>query len=39
MIDYKMVAESADMIIIKNNYREMFLKWSEYSREGFYESE
>ena len=23
--------------IIKQNYPEMYLKWSEYSREGFYE--
>ncbi len=24
-------------IFIKNNYQEMYLKWSEYSRQGFYE--
>lgn len=25
-------------IFIKNNYQEMYLKWSEYSRQGFYEN-
>ena len=25
-------------IFIKNNYQEMYLKWSQYSQEGFYEN-
>lgn len=26
-------------IFIKNNYQEMYLKWSSYSKEGFYEKQ
>lgn len=25
-------------IFIKNNYQEMYLKWSQYSKKGFYEN-
>lgn len=49
MLDIIEIADEADMIVngyaftrcdegfIKDNYKAMYMKWSEYSRNGYYE--